>query len=165
MLALLPGMQSMLSLPTLFVLNLPFVKCTRRTPSLVGTGPNQGAKEMLGSEWRPYQDVTFVTPAFPEFVSGHSTFSYTAAVILDNFFDSDKFFDGKSAVLMTWTVTVSATRLVVTLLLTWTFSRTTTANPSFSSGTLFTTQICRCWLHVLRWHSHSRWRPSWSRDW
>ena len=59
-------------------------------------GPNQGAKEMLGSEWRPYQDVTFVTPAFPEFVSGHSTFSYTAAVILDNFFDSDKFYDGKS---------------------------------------------------------------------
>ena len=40
--------------------------------------------------------MTFVTPAFPEFVSGHSTFSYAAAVILDDFFGSDKFFDGKS---------------------------------------------------------------------
>ncbi len=33
-------------------------------------------------EWVPYQPRTFVTPAFPGFVSGHSTFSRTAAEVL-----------------------------------------------------------------------------------
>jgi hypothetical protein len=33
-------------------------------------------------EWMPYQLRTFVTPGFPGFVSGHSTFSRSGAVIL-----------------------------------------------------------------------------------
>ncbi len=33
-------------------------------------------------EWMPYQLRTFVTPAFPGFVSGHSTFSRTGAEVL-----------------------------------------------------------------------------------
>ena len=33
-------------------------------------------------EWVPYQRRTFVTPAFPGFVSGHSTFSRAAAEVL-----------------------------------------------------------------------------------
>jgi hypothetical protein len=33
-------------------------------------------------EWIPYQRRTFVTPAFPGFVSGHSTFSRAAAEVL-----------------------------------------------------------------------------------
>ncbi|MGB0715717.1 MAG: vanadium-dependent haloperoxidase, partial [Phycisphaerae bacterium] len=33
-------------------------------------------------EWIPYQRRTFVTPAFPGFVSGHSTFSRSAAEVL-----------------------------------------------------------------------------------
>lgn len=33
-------------------------------------------------EWMPYQLRTFVTPAFPGFVSGHSTFSRAAAAVL-----------------------------------------------------------------------------------
>jgi hypothetical protein len=35
------------------------------------------------SEWVPFQRFDFVTPAFPGFVSGHSTFSHAAAVILE----------------------------------------------------------------------------------
>lgn len=34
------------------------------------------------SEWKPYQRPTFVTPAFPGYVSGHSTFSRAAAEVL-----------------------------------------------------------------------------------
>lgn len=33
-------------------------------------------------EWMPYQRRTFVTPAFPGYVSGHSTFSRAAATVL-----------------------------------------------------------------------------------
>lgn len=33
-------------------------------------------------EWMPYQRATFVSPAFPGFVSGHSTFSRAAAEVL-----------------------------------------------------------------------------------
>jgi hypothetical protein len=33
-------------------------------------------------EWLPYQRTTFVTPAFPGFISGHSTFSRAAAEVL-----------------------------------------------------------------------------------
>jgi hypothetical protein len=37
------------------------------------------------STWVPYQRRTFVTPAFPGFVSGHSTFSRAAAEVLATF--------------------------------------------------------------------------------
>ncbi|HUQ21572.1 MAG TPA: FG-GAP-like repeat-containing protein [Gaiellaceae bacterium] len=36
----------------------------------------------LGADWVPYQRPTFVTPAFPGFISGHSTFSRAAAEVL-----------------------------------------------------------------------------------
>ena len=36
----------------------------------------------LATEWVPYQMKTFVTPAFPGFVSGHSTFSRAAAEVM-----------------------------------------------------------------------------------
>jgi hypothetical protein len=35
-----------------------------------------------GIDWFPYQDRTFVTPAFPGYMSGHSTFSRAAAEVL-----------------------------------------------------------------------------------
>ncbi len=41
-----------------------------------------GAKWMLPGNWFPYQKATFVTPAFPGFISGHSTFSRSAAEVL-----------------------------------------------------------------------------------
>lgn len=52
-------------------------------------GPYQGVGEIDGSAWQPYQDVTFVTPPFAEYVSGHSTFSTASAEVLSRFFDSD----------------------------------------------------------------------------
>lgn len=57
-------------------------------------GPNQGTQRINGSNWQPYQDVTFVTPAFPEYVSGHSGFSFAAATVLEAFTGSDVFYDG-----------------------------------------------------------------------
>ena len=41
--------------------------------------------------WMPYQTSNVVTPAFPEYVSGHSTFSFAAAETLKLFTSSDKF--------------------------------------------------------------------------
>ncbi len=41
-----------------------------------------GVTWMRGVEWMPYQRRTFVTPAFPGFTSGHSTFSRAAAEVL-----------------------------------------------------------------------------------
>jgi len=44
-------------------------------------------------EWIPYQRRTFVTPAFPGYVSGHSTFSRSAAVVMHQL-TGDAFFPG-----------------------------------------------------------------------
>lgn len=41
-----------------------------------------GAEWILASDWLPYQRETFVTPAFPGFISGHSTFSRAGAEVL-----------------------------------------------------------------------------------
>lgn len=41
-----------------------------------------GVKWKRAVEWIPYQEKTFVTPAFPGFISGHSTFSRSAAEVL-----------------------------------------------------------------------------------
>ena len=59
-------------------------------------GPNQGTQTILGQEWQPYQNVTFVTPPFPEYVSGHSTFSMAAAKTIAAFVGSDAFYDGET---------------------------------------------------------------------
>jgi len=42
-------------------------------------------------DWAPYQRRTFVTPAFPGFISGHSTFSRAAATVLASLTGSDAF--------------------------------------------------------------------------
>jgi hypothetical protein len=54
-------------------------------------GPNKGFGEVPGEQWRPYQDPNVVTPGFPEYVSGHSTFSGAGATILASFTGSDTF--------------------------------------------------------------------------
>ena len=58
-----------------------------RTTQLGGVGWN------LGVEWIPYQRRTFVTPAFPGYLSGHSSFSRAAATVLAGLTGSD-FFPG-----------------------------------------------------------------------
>ncbi len=52
-------------------------------------GPNQGTQLINGEDWQPYQEVTVVTPPFPEYTSGHSAFSAVGAEILKRFTGSD----------------------------------------------------------------------------
>jgi hypothetical protein len=54
-------------------------------------GPGKGTELINGEDWEPYQDRCFVTPAFPEFISGHSTFSAASAEVLKSFTGSDEF--------------------------------------------------------------------------
>jgi hypothetical protein len=55
-------------------------------------GPYRGYDDTVpGERWIPYQDPRVVTPPFPEYVSGHSTFSSAAAAILAKFTGSDAF--------------------------------------------------------------------------
>jgi hypothetical protein len=59
-------------------------------------GPGKGAVTMDGAGWIPYQPATFPTPPFPEYISGHSTFSAAGATILRLFSGSDFFGDSVS---------------------------------------------------------------------
>jgi len=52
-----------------------------------------GVGWILAENWWPYQRPSFVTPPFAGYVSGHSTFSRTAAEIL-TFFTGDEYFPG-----------------------------------------------------------------------
>jgi hypothetical protein len=54
-------------------------------------GPYLGYGQVPGERWIPYQDPRVVTPPFPEYVSGHSTFSSASAAILAKFTGSDSF--------------------------------------------------------------------------
>jgi hypothetical protein len=54
-------------------------------------GPGSGTIEMDGSQWIPYQPATAPTPPFPDYVSGHSTYSAAAARILGLWTGSDRF--------------------------------------------------------------------------
>jgi hypothetical protein len=54
-------------------------------------GPFAGTVSLLGENFGTFQAATVVTPAFPEFPSGHSTFSASAAEALKRFTGSDAF--------------------------------------------------------------------------
>lgn len=43
---------------------------------------HSGTRWIMAADWLPYQKKTFVTPAFPGYISGHSTFSRSAAEVL-----------------------------------------------------------------------------------
>jgi hypothetical protein len=60
-------------------------------------GPGKGTIEMDGSQWLPYQAATNPTPSFPDYVSGHSAYSATAAEILELWTGNSRF--GNSATL------------------------------------------------------------------
>ena len=57
-------------------------------------GPEKGKTLIFGEQWKPYQPLSFITPPFPEYVSGHSTFSAAAAEVLKRFTGSDTFNHG-----------------------------------------------------------------------
>jgi hypothetical protein len=54
-------------------------------------GPYNGYGPVDGSEWMPYQHPNVVSPNFPEYVSGHSTFSAAANIVLSMCTGSDVF--------------------------------------------------------------------------
>ena len=57
-------------------------------------GPNQGFAGPEGvpaEKWLPYQALNVVTPPFPEYVSGHSTFTSAGATMLATFNGGDTF--------------------------------------------------------------------------
>jgi PAP2 superfamily len=54
---------------------------------LAWAGPGLGTRRIRGADWQPY----IATPPFPEFPSGHSTFSAAAAEVLARFTGSDRF--------------------------------------------------------------------------
>jgi len=64
------------------------------TDILAWGGPNMGTQLIPAETWRPYQTITFVTPPFPEYVSGHSTFSRASAEVLTAITGSEVFYDG-----------------------------------------------------------------------
>lgn len=60
-------------------------------PVRAWAGPYRGTRIINGQDWFPYQGATFPTPPFPEYSSGHSTFSAAGAEILRLFTGSDRF--------------------------------------------------------------------------
>jgi hypothetical protein len=55
------------------------------------TSQYTGVRWIRAKTWVPYQKSTFVTPAFPGYTSGHSTFSRAAAEVLAGFTGSTSF--------------------------------------------------------------------------
>jgi hypothetical protein len=56
-----------------------------------------GVGWILAGDWVPYQVPTFVTPSFSGFISGHSTFSRSAAEVMTGFTGSEYFPGGSSS--------------------------------------------------------------------
>jgi hypothetical protein len=54
-------------------------------------GPGLGFHPVDGKDWMPYQALNVVTPNFPEYVSGHSTFTAAGASLLSLFNGGDTF--------------------------------------------------------------------------
>jgi hypothetical protein len=57
------------------------------------TDPAAGVRWIRAVDWTTYQKRTFVTPAFPGYTSGHSTFSRAAAEVM-TLFTGDAYFPG-----------------------------------------------------------------------
>ena len=58
-------------------------------------GARQGLRAVLGQNWMPYQEPNVVTPPFPEYVSGHSTFSAAGRTVMLQFYGNNDTFNAK----------------------------------------------------------------------
>ena len=58
-------------------------------------GPGKGFGKVPGQNWMPYQLLNVVTPPFPEYVSGHSTFSAAGRTVLTMFYGNNDAFGAK----------------------------------------------------------------------
>jgi hypothetical protein len=54
-------------------------------------GAGKGVVTLAAEDWHPYSPLTFITPPFPGYVSGHSTVSGACAKMLELFTGSDTF--------------------------------------------------------------------------
>jgi len=54
-------------------------------------GAGKGVVELPAEDWHPYSPLTFITPPFPGYPSGHSTVSGACAKMLELFTGSDRF--------------------------------------------------------------------------
>jgi hypothetical protein len=54
-------------------------------------GPEGGVKEMPAEQWQPYSPMSFITPPFPGYTSGHATVSAASAKIIELFTGSDTY--------------------------------------------------------------------------
>jgi hypothetical protein len=54
-------------------------------------GMGKGVVTLKASDWHPYSPMTFITPPFPGYISGHSTVSAASAKMLELFTGSDYF--------------------------------------------------------------------------
>jgi hypothetical protein len=54
-------------------------------------GPGRPTEDIPGERWMPYNPGSNLTPAFPGYISGHSTFSSASAEVLRAFTGSDYF--------------------------------------------------------------------------
>jgi hypothetical protein len=59
-------------------------------------GPGLGYGMVPGQNWRPYQENNVVTPPFPEYVSGHSTFSAAGSLVLSMAFGNSAAFSAQA---------------------------------------------------------------------
>lgn len=55
------------------------------------SGAGKGVAMVAAEDWHPYSPLSFITPPFPGYVSGHSTVSAAAAKTLELFTGSDRF--------------------------------------------------------------------------
>jgi hypothetical protein len=63
----------------------------KKVNSWLGVG--RGFGTVLGQNWIPYQEPTVVTPPFPEYVSGHSTFSAAGRTVILQFYNNNDAFN------------------------------------------------------------------------
>ncbi len=61
------------------------------TPVFAWGGPGRPSELIDGEKWIPYNPGSNLTPAFPGYISGHSTFSSASATVLRSFTGSDNF--------------------------------------------------------------------------
>lgn len=54
-------------------------------------GPEGGVREMPAEEWHPYSPLSFITPPFPGYTSGHATVSGACSKLLELFTGSDEY--------------------------------------------------------------------------
>lgn len=106
---------------------------------LAWAGPYKGTRLIRGETWHPYQATTFPTPPFPEYVSGHSTFSGAGARVLQRFTGSDLFGARVTVRPGTSFIEPGATPLLPTVLLwpTFTMARDEAGNSRRQGGIHF----------------------------